>query len=63
MRPGSVVVDLAGETGGNCELTEPGETVGRNHVTIMAPLNLPATMPVHASQMYAKNLQNLLALC
>jgi NAD(P) transhydrogenase subunit alpha len=62
MRPGSVVVDLAGETGGNCALTVPGETVVRNHVTIMAPLNLPAAIPVHASQMYAKNLQNLLAL-
>jgi NAD(P) transhydrogenase subunit alpha len=62
MRPGSVVVDLAGETGGNCALTVPGETVVRHHVTIMAPLNLPATIPVHASQMYAKNLQNLLAL-
>ena len=62
MRPGSVVVDLAGETGGNCALSVPGETVVREHVTIMAPLNLPATIPVHASQMYAKNLQNLLAL-
>jgi NAD(P) transhydrogenase subunit alpha len=62
MRPGSVVVDLAGETGGNCALSVPGETVVRNHVTIMAPLNLPASIPVHASQMYAKNLQNLLAL-
>lgn len=62
MRPGSIVVDLAGETGGNCELTVPGETVERHHVVIMSPLNLPATMPVHASQMYAKNLQNLLDL-
>jgi NAD(P) transhydrogenase subunit alpha len=62
MRPGSVVVDLAGETGGNCALSVPGETVVRHHVTIMAPLNLPAELPVHASQMYAKNLQNLLAL-
>lgn len=62
MRPGSIVVDLAGETGGNCELTVPGETVERHHVVIMSPLNLPATMPVHASQMYAKNLTNLLEL-
>lgn len=62
MKPGSIIVDLAGETGGNCELTVPGETVERHHVVIMSPLNLPATMPVHASQMYAKNLQNLLDL-
>ena len=62
MRPGSIVVDLAGETGGNCELTVPGETVERHHVVIMSPLNLPATMPVHASQMYAKNLTNLMEL-
>lgn len=62
MKPGSVIVDLAGETGGNCELTVPGETVERHHVTIMSPLNLPATLPIHASQMYAKNLQNLLDL-
>jgi NAD(P) transhydrogenase subunit alpha len=62
MKPGSIVVDLAGETGGNCELTVPGETVERHHVVIMSPLNLPATMPVHASQMYAKNLTNLMDL-
>src|SRR5215218_2569088 len=62
MKPGSIVVDLAGETGGNCELTVPGETVERHHVVIMSPLNLPATMPVHASQMYAKNLTNLMEL-
>ena len=62
MRPGSVIVDLAAEAGGNCELTEPGEAVVRHGVTILGPLNLPSTMPVHASQMYAKNIQNLLAL-
>jgi H+-translocating NAD(P) transhydrogenase subunit alpha len=62
MRPGSVVVDLAGETGGNCELTEPGETVLRHGVTIAAPLNLPATMPEHASELYACNVQALLDL-
>jgi NAD(P) transhydrogenase subunit alpha len=62
MRPGSVIVDLAAEAGGNCELTEPGEAVVRHGVTVLGPLNLPSTMPVHASQMYAKNLQNLLAL-
>lgn len=59
---GSVIVDLAGETGGNCALTKPGETITIHGVTIMSPLNLPAEVPVHASQMYAKNVQNLLAL-
>src|SRR6185312_1604271 len=55
MRPGSVIVDLAAETGGNCELTEPGETIVREDVTIIGQLNLPAGMPLHASQMYARN--------
>ena len=50
MKPGSVIVDLAGETGGNCELTEPGQTVVKHGVTICSPLNLPATMPEHASR-------------
>jgi H+-translocating NAD(P) transhydrogenase subunit alpha len=62
MRPGSVIVDLAAETGGNVELTQAGETVEHNGVKIMGQLNLPSTMPVHASQMYAKNIQNLLDL-
>ncbi|ORX00053.1 Re/Si-specific NAD(P)(+) transhydrogenase subunit alpha [Mycolicibacillus trivialis] len=62
MRPGSVVVDLAGETGGNCELTEPGETVVKHDVTIASPLNLPATMPEHASELYSKNITALLDL-
>ena len=62
MRPGSVIVDLAAETGGNVELTRAGETVEHNSVIIMGQLNLPSTMPVHASQMYAKNIQNLLDL-
>lgn len=62
MKPGSVVVDLAGETGGNCELTEPGETVVRHDVTIASPLNLPATMPEHASELYSKNITALLDL-
>lgn len=62
MRPGSVIVDLAAEAGGNCELTRPGEVVVEHGVTILGPLNLTSTMPVHASQMYAKNVQNLLAL-
>ena len=62
MKPGSVVVDLAGETGGNCELTEPGQTVVKHDVTITSPLNLPATMPEHASELYSKNLQALIEL-
>src|SRR5918911_391203 len=62
MKPGSVIVDLAGETGGNCELTEPGDTVVKHDVTIVSPLNLPATMPEHASQLYARNIQSLLEL-
>ncbi len=62
MRPGSVVVDLAGETGGNCELTEPGQTVVKHDVTIASPLNLPATMPEHASELYSKNITALLDL-
>jgi NAD(P) transhydrogenase subunit alpha len=62
MKPGSVVVDLAGETGGNCELTEPGQTVVKHGVTICSPLNLPATMPEHASELYSKNLTSLLEL-
>jgi NAD(P) transhydrogenase subunit alpha len=62
MRPGSVIVDLAAETGGNVEVTRAGETVTVNGVSVMGQLNLPSTMPVHASQMYAKNIQNLLDL-
>jgi proton-translocating NAD(P)+ transhydrogenase subunit alpha len=62
MKPGSVVIDLAGETGGNCELTEPGQTVIRHDVTIASPLNLPATMPEHASELYSKNITALLDL-
>jgi H+-translocating NAD(P) transhydrogenase subunit alpha len=62
MKPGSVIVDLAAETGGNCELTEPGETVVKHDVTIAGPLNLASSMPDHASQLYAKNVQNLIEL-
>lgn len=62
MKPGSVIVDLAGETGGNCELTEPGKTVVKHEVTICSPLNLPATMPEHASELYSKNIAALLEL-
>lgn len=56
MRPGSVVIDLAAETGGNCELTRPGETVEVHGVTVIGPVNLPSTIPYHASMMYANNL-------
>ncbi len=62
MKAGSVIVDMAGEAGGNCELTEPGETVIKHDVTITSPLNLPAEMPEHASQLYARNVQALLEL-
>jgi H+-translocating NAD(P) transhydrogenase subunit alpha len=62
MKAGSVIVDLAGESGGNCELTEPGETVVRHEVRIASPLNLPASMPEHASQLFARNVQALLEL-
>jgi len=60
MRPGSVIVDLAAEAGGNCELTEPGEEVVREGVTIIGFTNLPSTMPAHASQLYSKNVAALL---
>ncbi len=60
MEPGSVIVDLAAERGGNCELTVPGETVDHGGVTILGPLNIPATVPYHASQMYAKNITTFL---
>ena len=59
MRPGSVIVDLAAEAGGNAELTEPGEVVERERVTIVGLTNLPATMPYHASQLYARNVAAL----
>ncbi len=62
MKPGSVVVDLAAETGGNCELTSPGETVTEDGVRVIGPKDLPSEMPVPASQLYAKNLENLLGL-
>jgi H+-translocating NAD(P) transhydrogenase subunit alpha len=60
MRPGSVIVDLAAETGGNCELTEPGEEVEREGVTIIGFTNLPSSMPAHASQLYSRNVTALL---
>jgi NAD(P) transhydrogenase subunit alpha len=62
MQPGSVIVDLAGESGGNCELSQAGETVVEDGVKVMAPLNLPSEMATHASQLYAKNVENLLKL-
>jgi NAD(P) transhydrogenase subunit alpha len=62
MKPGSVIVDLAGETGGNCELTEPGQTVVKHNVTIVSPSNIAADMPEHASALYARNVQALLGL-
>jgi NAD(P) transhydrogenase subunit alpha len=62
MATGSVIVDLAAETGGNCELTQPGKTINHKGVTIIGTLNVPSTLPVHASQMYSKNIQNLLGV-
>lgn len=61
MKPGAVIIDLAAEGGGNCTLTQPGQTIVHNGVTIHAPLNVPSQVPVHASEMYAKNLLNFLS--
>jgi proton-translocating NAD(P)+ transhydrogenase subunit alpha len=62
MKPGSVIVDLAAENGGNCTLTEPGCDFVRHNVRILGPLNIPAAMPIHASQLYSRNMFNLLNL-
>ncbi len=62
MKPGSVIVDLAGESGGNCELTTPGQNTIEHGVRILSPLNLPSQMAEHASQLYARNVQELLGL-
>lgn len=62
MKPGSVIVDLAAERGGNCELTKAGEVVEKYGVVIIGPVNVPATLPYHASQMYSKNIANFCAL-
>lgn len=62
MRPGTVLVDLAAAAGGNCELTRPGETQHLNGVTLFAPLNLPVTVPGHASQLFSRNITNFIAL-
>ena len=62
MRPGSIIFDLAAPAGGNCELTKPGETIVHNGVTIFGPANIVAKMPVHASMLYSRNVNNLLQL-
>ena len=62
MRPGSVVVDLAAEAGGNCAVTAPGQTIARDGVTIVGELDLPSSMPLHASQMYSRNVSSFLGL-
>ena len=61
MQPGSVIIDIAAEGGGNCELTQAGKTIVHKGVTIVGPLNLPSTQPIHASEMYARNLLNFLS--
>ena len=60
LKPGSVIVDLAAEAGGNCELTEAGETVEHQQVSIIGPVNLPSRMPIHASQLLSRNMNNLI---
>ena len=60
LKPGSVIVDLAAESGGNCELTRPGETVKHNEVTIVGPVNVPSALPIHASQLLSRNMYNLI---
>ena len=62
MRPGSVIIDLASEGGGNCEFTKPGKKVHHHGIVIYGPLNVPSMLPIHASEMYAKNLFNLMQL-
>ena len=62
LRPGTVIVDLAAERGGNCSLTVPGQVVTSNGVTVDGPVNLPSSVPGHASQMYSKNMLNLASL-
>ncbi len=61
MKPGSVIVDLAAESGGNCELTEAGKTVDHSQVKILGPVNLPSEMPIHASQLFSRNMYNLIS--
>ena len=63
MKLGAVIIDLAAEGGGNCEYSVPGETIQQGQITIAAPLNVPSMLAEHASELYAKNLLNLLQLC
>jgi NAD(P) transhydrogenase subunit alpha len=60
MRPGSVIVDIAADKGGNCAVTKPGEKIVHKGVIVIGPLNIPAEVPVHASQMYSKNISTFL---
>jgi len=60
MKPGAIIIDLAAEGGGNCEVTQPGEQIEYNEVVVYGPLNVPSQLPVHASEMYARNLLNFL---
>ena len=62
MKEGAVIIDLAAEGGGNCNLTQPGKTITHGDVIIHGPLNVPSQVPVHASEMYAKNLYNFMQL-
>jgi NAD(P) transhydrogenase subunit alpha len=62
MKRGSIIIDLAGATGGNCALSQADETIERDGVTIVAPTNLAATIPVHASQLYSRNVTSFLSL-
>ena len=62
MQPGSVIVDIAAERGGNCEVTRPGETVIEQGVSVMGPLNVPSMVPYHASQMYGSNITSFVKL-
>ena len=62
MKPGAVIVDLAAESGGNCELTQAGETINHDGVLINGPVAVASSLPVHASEMYAKNLLNFINL-
>lgn len=62
MKPGAIIVDVLADMGGNCELTKPGETIKYNDITIIGPINIPSQLAIHASEMYARNLINLLCL-
>jgi len=60
MKSGAVIIDLAAEGGGNCEVTEPGKPVDHNGVVVYGPLNVPSELPIHASEMYSRNLLNFI---